>query len=226
MNIKRTHAIVLRRTNYSEADRIIQFLTPNGKLSAIVKGARREKSRLAGGVELFAICDIVVSEGRGELSILTSARLVKFYKNIVLDYDRMQFAYLSIKLVSSASEMVDNSEWYDLLFDVLDGLGDLQMPLELVQSWFYLRYSSLTGYELSLQFDINGVKLIFDEKYKYNSEERGLEQDTNGSITSEHIKLLRLMAVKSLKLLTQISGIKTVISECLLVSKEHASINE
>jgi len=53
MKITKTKAIVLRRTNYGEADRIIQFITPVGKISAIAKGVRREKSRLAGGIELF-----------------------------------------------------------------------------------------------------------------------------------------------------------------------------
>ena len=31
-------AIVLRRTNYGEADRVVTFLTPIGKVKAIVKG--------------------------------------------------------------------------------------------------------------------------------------------------------------------------------------------
>ena len=36
-------AIVLRRTNYGEADRIVTFLTPIGKISAIVKGVVVQK---------------------------------------------------------------------------------------------------------------------------------------------------------------------------------------
>src|SRR5450830_302744 len=98
MNSLRTRAIVLRRTNYGEADRILQLLTPTGKRSVMARGVRREKSRLAGGIELFAICDVVIGEGRGELGILTSARLVQFYRHIMEDYDRMQFAYVAIKL--------------------------------------------------------------------------------------------------------------------------------
>ena len=66
----RTKAIVLRRTNYGEADRILQFLTPLGRQGALARGVRREKSRLAGGIELFAISDIVITEGRGELGLL------------------------------------------------------------------------------------------------------------------------------------------------------------
>ena len=49
----KTDAIVLKRVNYREGDRIITFLTPDGRLSAIAKGARKEKSKLAGGIEIL-----------------------------------------------------------------------------------------------------------------------------------------------------------------------------
>lgn len=49
----RTQAIVLRRTNYGESDRILNLLTPEGKVSVIARGVRKEKSRLAGSIELF-----------------------------------------------------------------------------------------------------------------------------------------------------------------------------
>lgn len=67
MSTQRTQAIVLRRTNYGEADRILQLLTPLGKMSVMARGVRREKSRLAGGIELFGVSDIVVTTGKGEI---------------------------------------------------------------------------------------------------------------------------------------------------------------
>lgn len=54
MKTYRTQAVVLRRTNYGEADRILQLLTPDGRRSVMARGVRKEKSKLAGGVELFA----------------------------------------------------------------------------------------------------------------------------------------------------------------------------
>ena len=35
---ERVKAIVLRRTNYAEADRVLQLLTPKGRRSVIAKG--------------------------------------------------------------------------------------------------------------------------------------------------------------------------------------------
>ncbi len=224
MNTIKTQAIVLRRTNYSEADRVLQLITPNGKCSVMARGVRKEKSKLAGGIELFAICDVVLGEGKGDLGVLTSSRLVKFYKNIMVDYDRMQFAYLSVKLVANASEMVDGADWYNVLAETLAGLDVITIPLELIQIWFYLRYSAIMGYELSLWHDIDGKKLLADKKYNYDEAERGLRMVENGELNSDHIKFLRLVESKSLKVLIQVGGIDKILSDCLMIARQHAAI--
>lgn len=224
MKTQKTEAIVLRRTNYGEADRILQLLTPDGKRSVMAKGVRREKSRLAGGIELFAICGVVITEGKGELGILTSARLTHFFGNIMHDYDRMQFAYTAIKLVNNASEMVNGPEWYDVLAETLAGLDAHSIQLSVVQSWFYIHYAALMGYELSLWHDTAGEKLSSDKTYRYDVAERGLRTVEGGELSAEHIKLLRLIATRPLKVIAQIGGIDEIIGNCLLIAQEHAAI--
>lgn len=224
MKINRTSAIVLRRTNFGEADRILQLLTPTGKVSVMVRGARREKSRLAGGIELFAICDVVIADGKGELGTLTSARLVQFYRHIMENYDRMQFGYNAIKLVSGAAEMVNEPDWYEILAEVLQALDEPTVPLELISTWFYLHYSGLLGYELSLWHDYMGEKLVAGTNYRYDSTEKGLIAAENGELTSEHIKLLRLIATRPLATLSQIGGINEFLPVCLAVATEHSAI--
>lgn len=224
MTLLRTRAMVLRRTNYGEADRIIQFLTPEGKKSVMVKGVRREKSKLAGGVELFAVTDIVIRSGKGELGILTSARLVHFYRHIMEDYDRLQFGYEAIKQVTKASEMVDEPEWYDVLFEVFKGLDALTVPLGLTQTWFYLHYAELLGVQLSLTNDIAGRPLLADERYTYDVSERGLRPSPSGEITADHIKFMRLVSAKSLETLAQVGGIESILPECFMLARQHAAV--
>lgn len=224
MTLLRTRAIVLRRTNYGEADRIIQFLTPEGKKSVMVKGVRREKSKLAGGVELFAVADIVIRSGKGELGILTSARLVHFYRHIMEDYDRLQFGYEAIKHVSKASEMVDEPEWYDVLFETFKGLDAQSVSLQLTQTWFYLHYAELMGVQLSLSNDIAGQPLRVGERYSYDVAERGLRMSPSGEITADHIKFMRLISVKSLETLAQVGGIEQILPECFLLARQHAAV--
>lgn len=220
----RTRAIVLRRTNYGEADRILQLLTPDGKKSVMARGVRREKSKLAGGIELFAVSDIVITKGRGELGILTSARLIQFYRHILEDYDTMQLGYEFVKLTSSASEMVDGPEWYDVLSEVLMALDVLTIPRPLIQTWFYLRYAALLGYELSLFNDVDGQPLSADKSYMYDVSEKGLRASTRGDLVADHIKFLRLVSVKPLQTLAQVGGIEQILPECLQVARQHAAI--
>lgn len=216
--------MVLRRTNYGEADRIIQFLTPEGKKSVMAKGVRREKSKLAGGVELFAVTDIVIRSGKGELGILTSARLVHFYRHIMEDYDRLQFGYEAIKQVTKASEMVDEPEWYDVLFETFKGLDAHSVSLQLTQTWFYLHYAELMGVQLSLSNDIAGQPLQAGERYIYDVAERGLRLSASGEITADHIKFMRLVSVKSLETLVQVGGIEQILAECFLLARQHAAV--
>ncbi len=226
MKTHRTRAIVLRRTNFGEADRILQLLTPEGRRSVMAKGVRREKSKLAGGIELFAVSDVVLGEGKGDLGILTSAQLVQFYRHIMEDYDRMQFGYRAIKLVSRASETVDEPEWFDLLAEVLAALDAVTIPQELIETWFLLRYSALLGRELNLELDIDGVALSAESNYRYDSGEEGLRPLQSGEVTSDHIKLLRLISTRSLKVLVQIGGISSILPECLRVAREHAALEQ
>ena len=69
----KTKALVLRRTNYSEADRILNLITPEGKVSVIAKGVRKPKSKLAGSVEMFTLFEANLHFGRSEMGVLTGA---------------------------------------------------------------------------------------------------------------------------------------------------------
>lgn len=224
MRTVRTRAIVLRRTNFGEADRILDLLTPDGRMSVMARGARKEKSKLAGGIELFAVCDVVVGEGKGGLGVLTSARLVQFYRHILEDYDRMQFAYETLTQVARASASLDEAEWYDIVAEVLAALDVPTVSLQLIQTWFYIRVAQLLGDELNASRDYGGEKLEADKKYRYDSQEKGFVEDANGSITSEHIKILRLVAAKPLSVILQVGGMGDYLGNCLLVARQHAAL--
>ena len=219
-----TRAIVLRRTNYGEADRILQLLTPEGRRSVMARGVRKQKSKLAGGIELFAICDVVLGEGRGQLGVLASSRLVHFYRHIIEDYDRLQFGYFAIGQVTKASENVDEPEWFDLLSEVFMGLDAMTIPLSLTQTWFYLKYAGLLGHQLNLEIDTNGEKLMSERSYRYDVGEQGLRELPSGELTAVHIKLLRLISTRSIKILAQIGGVDEILPSVFQVARDHASI--
>ena len=98
------------------------------------------------------------------------------------------------------------------------------ISLELTQTWFYLKYAALLGHELNLNIDTNGEKLTAEQTYRYDMGEQGLREVTNGEITSDHIKLLRLIATKSLKILAQVGGIDEILPTCFALAREHAAV--
>jgi DNA repair protein RecO (recombination protein O) len=200
------------------------MITPIGQRSVIAKGARREKSKLAGSIELFGISDVVINSGKGDLGILTSARLVHFYRHILEDYDRLQFGYEVINLVSRASEHIDEPEWYGVLSEVFMGLDVLTIPLQLAQSWFYIHYAELTGYELNLERDVTGQPLDREKTYMYDINEKGLRPAEQGDINANHIKLLRILAERPIQTIAQIGGIETILPDVWLIARQHAAV--
>src|SRR3954468_11171776 len=112
----KTQGIILNRTEYGEADRILTFLTANhGKVKAIAKGVRKLKSKLAGGIELFSISDLSFIVGSGEINTLASSRLVTHYGGIVKNLDRTNLGYEFIKIIDRATEDKPEPGYFDLL---------------------------------------------------------------------------------------------------------------
>ncbi len=219
----RTKAVVLRRTNYGEADRILQLLTPDqGKVSVMAKGVRREKSKLAGGIELFALCDVTIMPGKGEMGTLTGARLDTFFAQILKDYDRMQLGYEVIKQVGKATEMVSEPAFFDLIEGSFRSLNDPEIDARLTETWFWLQLAILLGVGLNLSTDSNGMKLVEDNNYEFDVAESAFVYRPNGRFTTDHIKVLRVLSAQSPKLASHISGIGDLMNDCLWLAR-HAT---
>ena len=209
-----TKAIVLSRVNYGEADRIMQVLTPDyGKISAMAKGVRREKSKLAGGVELLAICDLTVHQGKGELGIVTSARLDTFFSHILTDYDRLQFAYYVLKDISKASEVVSEPAFYELARVALESLNNPDISLSITELWYRLQIAILLGVGINLATDSNGMKLVEDARYRFDVDDMAFVYNERGQYTSQHIKLLRVMSAQNPNIIAQIKGVDELVDE-------------
>lgn len=216
MNNTRTEAIVLRRTNYGEADRILNFITPqNGKMTAIAKGVRKPKSKLAGGLELLAVSDVVVRQGRGDMGTVTSARLVKFFSNILHDLDRLQLASEIIKKINQVTETVAEPDFYYLLLNSLKFLNETSIDSNLVELWFRLKLKQLLGIGPNLHTSVDGEPLSADSSYEFDFIEMAFSPRLDGKFSSPHIKLLRLVSVQEPPFLSRISGVREALADCL-----------
>ena len=216
----RTKAIVLRRTNYGEADRILQVITPdNGKLGVMAKGVRREKSKLAGGIELFSVVDVTLMTGKSDLTTLTSARLDTFFAQILTDYDRLQFGYFVLKDIGKAAEIVHEPVFYSLCEHALRSLNNLAIPLAITECWYRLQMAILLGVGLNLSTDTEGEALDEDASYRFDVSESAFAKARNGNVTASHIKLLRLMSAQNPEVIGQVKQVTDLLPECLAVAR-------
>ncbi len=191
----KTLGIVLARTNFGEADRIITFLTPDhGKVKVIAKAVRKSKSKLAGGIELFSTTDIGFVSGRAEINTLTSSRLVKHYGNIVKDLDRTNAGFLYIKMLARATEDHPEPAYFHLLQEAFQSLDDFNIGLELINLWFNMQLLKLAGHAPNLKADSSGAKLQLNKTYDFNLDKMSFSQpdQRKGNFNSGHIKFLRL----------------------------------
>lgn len=72
----RSEAIILKRRDFGEADRLLTVLTPRqGRLDVIAKGARKPASSKTGHVELLTKADLLIHRGR-DLGIVVQAEVI------------------------------------------------------------------------------------------------------------------------------------------------------
>ncbi len=215
MNQITTVGIVLSRTNYGEADRIVTMLTPeHGKVRFIAKGVRRLKSKLAGGVELFCVSNVNFIKGRTDLSTLTSSRMDRQFQNISKDIDRTMYGYEVLKCIATITEDEAGLDYYNLLEATLSVLDDSTVPLAVASTWFDLSILNLTGHQPNLHTDAEGNKLTADQTYVFSYDDMSFAPSPAGTDDAQLIKFLRLaVAVDDPRLLCRVSGIDSVLPQ-------------
>jgi DNA repair protein RecO (recombination protein O) len=221
----KTTGIVLGRTNFGEADRILRLLTPeHGKLSAIAKGVRRIKSRLGGHLELFGETSVTLATGRN-LDIIASARLNWYPHRITGDYRQLSLAYLATGLTDRvAAERQPQPELYAHLLNALQTL-DNGAAGPLLELWFKLRLLSLAGYRPELGQCVTCGSRNSDETFYFNTPHGGIICSADAGpadreLAQSAIKLWRLLCDYPYTTIAQISGAPALAAATLSICDE------
>ena len=199
----KTVGIVLRRTNYGEADRILNVITPVGKVSVMARGVRKEKSKLAGGVEMLTLSDYVMHFGKSEMGVVTSARMVRHYGGLLKDYEKMELVGALMKQINRAAEGSDSGEFFEVLKQCLEAL-EKGVAGKVVEAWFVLNLGRAMGEQMNLYRDASGAKLSVDEHYVWDAAEGAFRAQGAGEFGANEIKLLRLMLATKLEVINRV----------------------
>lgn len=203
--------IVLSRTSFAEADRIITVLTrENGKQQLIAKGARKIKSKLAGGIELFAINAISYMGGKSSLKTLVSSKMEANFHNILNDYNRSTVGYYFLKAINDCTEDDCGPEYFDVLRGGLESLHNIAIESSVVKAWFSLRLLAILGHQPMLEATSNGAKMQNNESYNFDFTTMSFHTHEKGRYLANDIKFMRLALSMSPEALNKIENISPI----------------
>lgn len=223
--ILKTEAIILRATNYGEADRILQMITPQGKMSAIARGVRKEKAKLAGALAVFSKSEVVLRWGKSKMAMVTGAKLERYFGGLTKDIERLSRAGALLSEISKRAENADSEEWLSLLEEALGVLDEGEKGLSgSFALWWHLNTRRVSGEEVNLWTDVKGEKLKEDQSYFWNKRQEAMEKLARGSavvekkaeltheenavFSSKEIKAFRFLSSQPFALVKRIKDIK------------------
>ena len=143
-----TTGLILRETNYKEADKILTVLTRDyGKQTVKARACRRKTSRLTAASQLLVYSDMTLNQ-RGEYLTLTEAEVLDQFWSVRQDIGLLAAgSYFAEVTEATAQEGEEAGDLLALLLNSLYALDTLKKPPALVKAAFELRLLCLTGYE-------------------------------------------------------------------------------
>ncbi len=139
--------VVLSESNMGDYDKMVTILTPNlGKISCAAKGARRPKSLLLAGTQLFCFADYIMYKGTSTYHINSSETIEMFY-NLRTDLDKLKYAIHANKIVQDVTD--ENENCYNILqlyLNTLYTISEIDKDLDLTISIFKLKLLCLLGF--------------------------------------------------------------------------------
>lgn len=217
---RRTEAIILRRTDFAEADRLLTLYTREfGKLKAIAKGARKPQSRKTGHVELFMRTNFLLASGR-DLDIVTQAEMVDAYPELRADLVRTTYASYAVELLDRFTAEDDkNISLYDLVGRALGWFAGSNNLL-LAARYYELRLLGIVGYQPQLfRCVVCGGEIEEEDQY-FSAELGGLihpdERTADGRakpISASAVKVLRYLQSRSWETVNQLQLRRDLHSE-------------
>ncbi len=147
----KAEGLVLRTRPLGEADRLVTLLTlEKGKFEAVARGARKVKSRLAAGIDLFTYGRYTFHRGR-TWPVVTGQDPVEYFPRLREDPD---LYYYGIYLAELTDRLLGGEEpCPDIFLLLLAGwrmLGDDELDHTLLCRAFELQLARFAGYNPAL----------------------------------------------------------------------------
>ena len=174
MHSFRVEAIVLRYSEYGEADRLLTLYTrQRGKLRAIAKGVRKVRSRKAGHLEPFTRVELQLATGRG-MFIVTQAEAIDTYLPLREDLVTVSYAAYAVELVDKFTyDEEEHGAIFRLLAQTFTRLCNTYDP-EVIIRYYEIHLLDLLGFRPELRFCVSCEEEIVDQDQYFSAAQGGV----------------------------------------------------
>ena len=160
-----TEAICLDIRPWSRTSHVVRWMTPDGPVTTVVKGAVRPKSAFLGQYDLNYTCEIVYySRAKGELHALRECSPLATRENLRSNYRALVLAeHMRTQVAALAPHGGESESWLAALADALDSLcaAAADSPRRLVAELlgFELEILSLSGLSPEIEAESGSFSL-------------------------------------------------------------------
>ncbi len=229
MNSYKTLGIVIKRSNYGEADKILTIFTERfGKVKAIAKGVRKIKSKMAGSLEPFMLLELQLYEGK-TFYIVTGAVIKE-------EYATEQFCLKDVSQCFFLGEMIDsflqeNQKAPQLFNTFIEAVELLRIKKHPLVFWYYcLKIIEISGFKPSLFNCIHCHSKLSQEQNYWDQIEGGVicsscqsKLNNGNKIANNTIKILRLMDQNKGELLEKVKVERETFKELKDILEDYIS---
>ena len=217
--------IILKRTNFGEADRILTILTDKlGKIRAIGKGIRKQNSHLGGHLELFCLGNLVIAEGRN-LDIICEAEIIECFFDLRNNLESTHISYYLAEAIDKLTgEREKHQEIFDLLLDILENVGG-PISEDLLLSYFELKLLDLLGFRPELEQCLKCRQQLSSSGNFFDYSQGGLVcrrcQPNGVKISNNAIKVLRFFLKNKLTTLKKLKTTPKIQRETRKITQNY-----
>jgi len=146
MRQQKTEGIIIKRNNYSEADRLLTIFTKRlGKIRVKAAGVRKLTSRRSPHIELLNLSVVSLYQGKG-MPVLTEVTCVDNFSGIKEDLSKVGFAYHVCELIDGlCAENEENEVIFELLHETLTRLGSKENIVSVINE-FEIELLTILGF--------------------------------------------------------------------------------
>ncbi|KGM97901.1 DNA recombination protein RecO [Clostridium novyi A str. 4552] len=138
---------MLKTQDYKENDKLVWLFTEKiGKICAIAKGAKKNKSKFMSSTQTFCFGEYVLFRGKSLYSI-NEVQIIDSFQNLLKDMDTITYGSYLCELILIALEQEESDrEFFKDFIKSFYFLKNHAMDLEILARTFELKLLKATGY--------------------------------------------------------------------------------